>query len=266
MLGTYINNFMKNENIETISVTRKEYNILELNRDMLEKLLTNYSIDANTVIINCAGIIPQTDKNKIILDRDYYIINSLFPVILSDICNKFNAQMIHISSDSVYSGTKGNYIESDEHNPINKYGISKSLGELCNCAIIRATFIGEEEEKKISLLEWVKLNDGKEVNGYTNYIYNGITCLELSKIIYIIITKNMYWKGVRHIFGPSKYSKYDLIKIIKEKYNLNIKINEHNLENIIDRSLDTIYDTNSTFNSLDISEQINDLVSHHKKI
>ena len=61
--------------------------------------------------------------------------------------------------------------------------MSKSLGELCKPTIIRISIIGEEVNNKRSLLEWVKSNSGKEINGYENHYWNGVTCLQLAKIV-----------------------------------------------------------------------------------
>jgi hypothetical protein len=60
--------------------------------------------------------------------------------------------------------------------------------------------------------------------GFVNHFWNGITCLELAKIIKNIIDNNLFWKGVRHINSPEIISKYELCKYINEIYNLNIEV------------------------------------------
>jgi dTDP-4-dehydrorhamnose reductase len=147
--------------------------------------------------------------------------------------------MIHITTDCVFSGKDGSYNELSEHDETNDYGMSKSLGELCNATIIRTSIIGEEVQNKRSLLEWVKSNKGKDINGFVNHFWNGVTCLELSNVIYKIINEKLYWNGVRHIFSPKSVSKFELVSMINEVYNLNIKINPFETENV-DKTITTI--------------------------
>lgn len=255
MLGNYVKTYLsKYYNI--IPLTRKEYDINQLSINSLIKLLKSYNIKKNDIVINCSGVIPQsvsqTDNNI----KRYYKINSLFPVMLSNICNQVNVKMIHITTDCVFSGKDGNYDENSIHDETNIYGSSKSLGELCNTTIIRTSIIGEELNNKRSLLEWVKSNSGKTINGYINHLWNGVTCLQLCNIIYKIIKNNNYWIGVRHIYSPRLVSKYELNMIINKIYDLKININRFETVKKVDKTITSIYNTNSSFNIPDIKEQI----------
>lgn len=240
MLGNYINLYLsKSYNI--IRLTRKDYDLTNLSIDSLSKLLISKNLQENDIVINCAGVIPQSSKQRELNTRLYFTINSLFPVILSQICDKFKAKMIHITTDCVFSGKDGMYNENSIHDEINDYGLSKSFGELCKATIIRTSIIGEEIKNKRSLLEWVKSNAGNEINGYTNHYWNGVTCLQLSKIVKDIITKNKFWYGIKHVFSPKSVSKYELVSMINKVYNLNIKINKFETKNSIDKTITSIY-------------------------
>lgn len=256
MLGGYIVSYFNKKNISVCKITRDEFDLNDFTYESLENILIEYKINNNTIIINSAGIIPQASKNYKLTEKTYFKINSLFPVMLSSICNKYDSKMIHITTDCVFSGKKGDYSETDEHDASDSYGISKSLGELANCTIIRTSIIGEEKYNKRSLLEWVKSNSNKEINGYSNHIWNGVTCLELAKIIYQIISNNLFWNGVRHIFSPNIINKYELVSLINDVYKLNIKINKYQTDEHIDKSINTIYDTNNIFNIQKLNEQI----------
>ena len=258
MLGNYVKYYLSHH-YEIYCLTRNDYDLSKLNINSLEELLLNKHLSNDDVVINCAGVIPQACKQRSLNSKLYFTINSLFPVILSQLCNKYGAKMIHITTDCVFSGKDGLYNELSEHDETNDYGMSKSLGELCNATIIRTSIIGEEPTNKRSLLEWVKSNKGKEINGYINHCWNGVTCLELSKIIYKIINENLYWSGVRHIFSPRSVSKFELVSLINDAYKLNIKINPFETEKI-DKTITTIYNTNSLFDIPDLKEQISDLV------
>lgn len=258
MLGTYIADYFK-KSYKIIELTRKDYNINNLSISSLTDLLELKNIQKNDIVVNCAGVIPQSKNQRSLDTKLYFTINSLFPVVLSQICDKFRAKMIHITTDCVFSGMDGNYNENSKHDETNDYGISKSLGELCNATIIRTSIIGEEINNKRSLLEWVKSNKNKEINGYSNHYWNGVTCLQLSKIIRTIIQNNNFWNGVRHIFSPRTVSKYELVSMINETYDLQITINPFDAEIRSDKSISTIYEINHEFNIPDLKEQIDEM-------
>ena len=257
MLGNYVKSYLNKH--EIIPLTRKDYDISNLTISSLTDLLESKNVQKNDIIINCAGVIPQASKQRGLNTRLYFTINSLFPVILSQICDKFRAKMIHVTTDCVFSGKDGNYDENSFHDEINDYGISKSLGELCKATIIRTSIIGEEINNKRSLLEWVKSNQNKTINGYTNHFWNGVTCLQLSKVIYKIINDNLFWNGIRHIYSPTSVSKYELVEMINEIYKFNITINKHKTESNVDKTIKTLYTENSLFDIPDLYKQINEL-------
>jgi dTDP-4-dehydrorhamnose reductase len=236
MLGNYVQNYLTQNNIQVIPLTRKDFDLEELSVLSLKKFLEEKALGADDVIINCAGVIPQASKDHELSKRNYYKINSILPIILS----MLTTNMIHITTDCVFSGKTGGYHEYSNHDEINDYGTSKSLGELCDGTIIRTSIIGEELINKRSLLEWVISNENRTINGYSNHFWNGVTCLQLAKIIHKIISENTYWKGVRHIYSPTTVSKYELCKMISDIYELNIKVKEFDTEKV-DKSLTTIY-------------------------
>ena len=258
MLGNYIKSYLSNL-YEIIALTRKDYDLSKINIDTLTTLLNKKNVQKDDIIINCAGVIPQASKQRGLNTRLYFTINSLFPVMLSQICDKLGAKMIHITTDCVFSGKDGNYNENSLHDEINDYGMSKSLGELCKATIIRTSIIGEEINNKRSLVEWVISNKNNTINGYKNHYWNGVTCLQLAKIIQIIIHNNNFWNGVRHIYSPHTVSKYELVSMINNTYELNIIINPFETEFRSDKSISTIYEINNEFNIPDLKEQIDEM-------
>jgi len=258
MLGNYTKSYLS-LNYTIVPITRQDYDLNQLSIETLTNLLKKKNIQQNDIVINCAGVIPQASNQRTLYTKLYFTINSLFPVILSQICDKLNVKMIHITTDCVFSGKDGNYNENTIHDESNDYGISKSLGELCDATIIRTSIIGEELNNKRSLLEWVKSNRNKEINGYINHYWNGVTCLELSKIILKIINENLYWKGIRHIYSPISVSKFELVEMLNTVYNLNITINKHETEKKIDKTISSIFDTCNYFKIPPLLVQITQL-------
>lgn len=263
MLGRYVCKYLGSIGIEILPVTRKQCDINQSDIDIIEdirNLLPSSKLESlsDYVIINCAGIIKSRPKISIF---EYVSVNTLFPHILDKLSDRYNSKLIHITTDCVFDGSLllGEYNELSAHNPTDIYGKTKSLGEPENATVIRTSIIGEEVGNNRSLIEWAKANRGNNVNGYTNHLWNGVTCLQLSKIIGKIICESLYWKGVRHIFTPTYITKYNLIKLISEVYSLNLNIKEVNADVYVNRRLSTIYTQNSMFEFPYYTEQLTEL-------
>jgi len=246
MLGNYIYKYLSKFNeYHIINIGRNQYDVSNDSISKLENILKE-QVESSIVmyyVINCIGLIPQVYKIHEINDRAYIKINTLFPQILSQICIKLGFRMIHATTDCVFTGNNGNYRETDIHDECGIYGISKSMGEPEDCMVIRTSIIGEQMKNEYSLLEWCKSNRGGKIRGYNNHYWNGVTCLEFAKLVEYLIRNGVYWKGVRHIFSPDKVSKFDLLNMINNIYNLGIEIESYEDGNkIIDKTLNSIYD------------------------
>lgn len=238
MLGVYVTKFLSKEGYNVKALTRKDFNICADTFCDLQRLMSVHAEDS--VIINCAGAIPHRKPS----DLEYIKINSEFPHLLQKWVEERperNCQLIHISTDCVYSGNKGEpHNERDAHTSETTYGKSKSLGEPSGACIIRTSIIGEEINNKFGLLEWAKSQKGKEINGYVNHLWNGVTCLQLAKCIKYIIEDNLYWEGACHIYTPiERTDKRALLKAISEVFDLNLSIKPQVAPSLIDRRLES---------------------------
>ncbi len=247
MLGNYCLNILQ-QSYNVIAITRKDYDIMDNNYDKLFNIINSYN---NSVIINCAGSIPQRGIDN---TTKCFIINSLFPKMLDKIATNLNINFIHISTNCVFNYNNGNCNELVMPNETQPYGLSKILGEPENACVIRTSIIGEETLNKKSLLEWIISNKNGKINGYKNYLWNGCTCLTVVNIIKNIIETGSYWKGIRHLHSINTVSKYELVCMVNEIYNLNINITPIELDNTIDKTLSSIYD--NTVITKSIKEQI----------
>jgi len=223
MLGRYVISVLK-DNYEINCISRDKYDIENDSWKKLEDIL-NKGLQKNDIIINCAGIIPQKYKGDDY--RNYIRVNTLFPHKLNEIAKKNSYKFIHVTTDCVYDGKKGNYTIGDEPTSKDIYGVSKSLGEPEEATIIRTSIIGEELNSKKSLIEWVKSNKDGKIKGFTNHYWNGVTCFELAKYIKNILDNNNFWNGIKHICSPNIVTKYDLCCYINEIYDLNINIEKY---------------------------------------
>lgn len=184
----------------------------------IRSVLCRYKPD---IVINCIGLIRQKNLGK---DPMFAIpINSLFPHQLSNLCDGCNIKLIHISTDCVFNGSKGNYKEDDPPDSIDMYGKSKSLGELIKKKdlTIRTSIIGPELKNKLGLVEWF-LSQKNEIFGFKGAIYTGFSTVEFARIIVEYVIPNDL-TGLYHI-SSEKISKFDLLNLVKEKFNKDIKI------------------------------------------
>lgn len=257
MLGRYVHSYLSSlSDTNVTGYSRSEFNVLRNNVSDLK--LLNFD-----VVVNCIGVIKQIASE--VEHTDIIRINSIFPHILARACQNSNTQLIHITTDCVYSGihrlgtTTGFYTELAPHDPLDVYGKTKSLGEPSEAMNIRTSIIGEELHTSRSLIEWVKSNNNKKINGYTNHTWNGVTCLELAKFIGKCIHSNRYWEGTRHIFNTTPTTKMELVELIAKHFNLTLDIAPMQTTDSIYRTLDTIY-TREIETSID--EQLAELAQY----
>lgn len=187
-------------------------------------------------VINCIGIIkPFMASGPVAAIK----INALFPWQLAAWCRDCNSNLIHITTDCVFSGKKGKYVESDLHDALDDYGKSKSLGECSSEAmVLRTSIIGEEIHKNASLIAWAKSQRGKTVGGFSTHLWNGVTTKEYAKICDKIISHDWYEKGLFHVFAQDDVTKLQMMEYFNEKFSLNLTIEEKRPEPV-DRTMRT---------------------------
>ncbi len=209
MAGHMIANHLKHNDYNVRTAGRIYYS--DINID-IEKDDFTFLKDYNfTHIINCIGLLPKDCEND--LDRAIEI-NTTFPKKLSLLFAHTQTKIIHLSTDCVFNGKeKRLYYPYDIKNPEDRYGLTKSNGELNNNKdlTIRTSIIGPEiRTKKSGLFEWLQNNDN--VNGWTNAYWNGVTTLELAKAIEMSLFRND--TGIVHLSSNVFISKYALLQLL----------------------------------------------------
>ncbi len=205
-------------------------------------------------VINCIGVIKPFMAADPIAARK---INAVFPWELAKWCKAVGSRLIHITTDCVYSGKKGSsYIESDSHDALDDYGKSKSLGEPNNCMVLRTSIIGEEIHKKASLIEWAKSQKGKEVKGFNNHLWNGVTTKQYARVCDDIIRGGFWQEGLFHVHSPLIVNKYNMMLYFNERFKLGLKIQSVNTPEPCDRSLLSEKDLCSKLSIPPVREQI----------
>lgn len=146
-------------------------------------------------------------------------LNGLLPHVIADVAKYYNMQFIHLSTNCVFSGHRGKYLETDEPDAIDPYGRSMAMGEPEYGTVIRASVIGEGDPT--NLLEWVKGQSGQVVNGWTTVEWNGITAVELCQEVEACIETRC--QGTFHRFGQTM-TKSELIEYIAQMWDVDIKL------------------------------------------
>ena len=200
--------FRKGEGKEELK--EKEFYLDVFDKESLNKILEEVK---PKFVINCVGILNQfAEENP---DIAIYV-NGYFPHFLDRLSKKYDYKLIHITTDCVFSGKKGNYIENDFRDAESYYGRSKAIGEVNNNRTLtfRTSIIGPDiNEKGIGLFNWFMKQKG-EIKGYSNVTWTGVTTLELAKAIETSFSKNTV--GLHHLVNNEKISKYELLKLIKK--------------------------------------------------
>ena len=189
------------------------------------------------LVINCIGLIKQ--MGHLAQDPLFAIsLNSLLPHHISLICRTARIRMIHISTDCVFSGKKGNYVENDQSDAEDLYGRTKFLGEVhySHTITLRTSIIGQELKNHLGLIDWFLSQTGT-IKGFQRAVYTGFTTDELARIILDYIIPNPELSGLYHV-SSDPISKYDLLLLAREAYHKNITILPDQ-DFFCDRSLDS---------------------------
>ena len=220
-------NFFNKFNSEKI--IEKEF----LDLDNLDQILSDLSPN---IIFNCIGIVKQNPLSNDPLSS--IRVNSIFPHLLNKLSLKLKFRLIHFSTDCVFSGLQGNYLETDFADANDIYGRSKFLGEISNNGniTIRTSFIGKELGTNRALLNWFLSQKGK-IKGYKNAIYSGLTTLEVARVLDKYVIPNPDLKGLYHL-SAENIDKYSLLSLLNQVYKKDLFI-EEDLNIRIDRSLNS---------------------------
>ncbi len=201
------------------------------NKDQIPRLLTKVRPE---VVINCAGLTKH--KKEVDIPEIVMPINGAMPHQFASVCNDGGIRFIHISSDCVFSGDKGMYLESDLPDASDLYGKSKALGEVMNgnAVTLRTSTIGHELHTKYGLLEWF-LSQNNECVGFSKAIFSGLPSVVFAEIIKDYVLTNTNLVGLYQI-SAEPINKYELLKLIANIYGKKIEIKK-DCEFTIDRSL-----------------------------
>lgn len=192
------------------------------------------------IVIHSAAIsnVEDCEKNPSLAFK----INRDITGKIAELCSEHNSKLVFLSTDIVFDGKKGNYVETDEVNPLNAYASSKAEAEeeikrkIDDYLILRISLTyGLKNPKYKSFLDKMidSLKDGRELNLFTDQIRCPNYAEDVAEIMLRLIEKKQ--KGIFHCAGPQALSRYEIGKIVVDTFNLDerkikpVKVDEYQL-------------------------------------
>ena len=222
MLGHVVKQYFKEQGYEVKGTSRSnnsdfQFDVMK-NINDFEKFIADFKPE---VVINCIGIL-----NKVAEDNKPLAVmaNSYLPHYIDDICRNNKIKFIHVSTDCVFDGKRGEYSEDSFKDATSFYGQSKALGEVDNDynLTLRTSIVGpDKNENGIGLFQWF-MNQEKETNGFDKVIWTGVTTIEFAKCMEKAIQNNL--TGLRHVVNNQQIDKYSLLNLFKKHFKKDIVI------------------------------------------
>ncbi|MEO6221810.1 MAG: SDR family oxidoreductase [Vicinamibacterales bacterium] len=176
-----------------------------------------------TVIVNCTGALKPASGS--LEPCEAISVNALVPHRIAAAARVRGMRYIHLSTDCVFEGRRGQYAEDDAPDATDLYGRSKALGEVEDevTLTIRTSMVGRQLRGSRGLLEWFLSRRGEIVQGYRAMRFSGLSTLTLSRTIVNVIEKHPTLAGRIHMGGDA-ISKYDLLHIMNDTFKAGITI------------------------------------------
>jgi len=148
---------------------------------------------------------------------------------LVEVCLKYNTKLIHLSTDFVFDGEKGNYVETDVPNPLSVYAKSKFDAEnlvihsgLKNWVVARTMIIYgvTENMSRSNVVLWAKssLEKGEVINVVDDQFRAPTLAEDLAVGCLLLIENDA--NGIYHLSGPERFSILELVKNVADYFGL----------------------------------------------
>lgn len=211
MAGHLISLYLKEQGHDVLGFDRRPSRYVESvagdarDTDRLRGMIRDGRYDS---VINCIGVLNQfAERDKALAT----FLNAYLPHFLADVTSGTDTQVIHMSTDCVFSGRKGHYTETDFRDGGTFYDRSKALGELEDGKNItlRNSIVGPDiNPSGIGLLNWFMQQSG-EIDGYTKAMWTGQTTLQLAKTMEAAAGERAH--GLYNMVPERSISKYELL-------------------------------------------------------
>ena len=218
MAGHLISLYLKEKGHSVLGFARTKSRYVDsivgdaLNTELIRKVIRENKFDA---VVNCIGMLNQfAEQSK----ASASFLNSFLPHFLAEVTADMKTQIIHMSTDCVFSGNVGGYTEDSFCDGLTFYDRSKALGELVDSKnlTLRNSIVGPDiNPKGIGLLNWF-MQQTDEINGYTKSIWTGQTTLQLAKTIEKAALEKAH--GLYNAVPDHSISKYELLMLFNHYF------------------------------------------------
>jgi dTDP-4-dehydrorhamnose reductase len=190
------------------------------------------------LVLNAIGIVKQRADAKAAIPS--IAVNSLWPHVLADACEQVGARMVHVSTDCVFSGSRGMYREDDVPDAFDLYGRSKLLGEVTdreNTVTLRTSIIGWQLGEPTGLVGWFAAHRHEPLKGFTRAVFSGLTTRALTEVVRDVVMPDQSLSGLWHV-SAEPIDKYTLLTKLADYLGWEVEIAPVS-QPVIDRSLDS---------------------------
>ena len=218
MAGHTIAFYFKEKGHSVVAYSRSHFPYCEnivgdiFDKDRFVNVLRKGNFD---VVINCIGILNKDAENN---PAKAVYLNSYIPHFIVDVLHDYNTKFIHMSTDCVFIGNTGPYIETSLCDGRTFYDLTKAMGEINDGKNLtfRNSIIGPDmHEKGIGLFNWFMKESGK-VTGYKGAIWTGVTTLTLAKAMEKAIEDDLC--GLYHLVNNESISKFELLQLFSKYF------------------------------------------------
>ena len=190
------------------------------------------------IVLNAVGIVKQLADAKAAIPS--IAVNSLWPHVLADACERVGARMVHVSTDCVFSGSRGGYLETDIPDAVDLYGRSKLLGEVIdreNTVTLRTSIIGWQIGEPTGLVGWFGAHRDERLRGFTQAVFSGLTTRALTVLVRDVVLSSPDLAGLWHV-SADPIDKHSLLVELAGHLGWDVDISPVD-QPVIDRSLDS---------------------------
>ncbi len=202
----------------------------------MDQLAAVLAAERPDVIINAIGLIKQLADAKDPLAA--LPVNAMLPHRLARLAALSGARLVHVSTDCVFSGRKGGYVESDFPDADDLYGRSKLLGEVDypHAITLRTSIIGHELASANALIGWFLAQQGP-VRGFRRAIFSGLPTVVLAEIVRDHVLPRPDMRGLWHV-SAEPIDKFTLLSLVRDAWGRSTVIEPFD-DFVIDRSLNS---------------------------
>lgn len=203
-------------------ISVKQIDLLDVR--VLEQAVVDFKPE---LIVHCAALanVDLCEENHVLAER----MNITATGHVARVALEHGSKLLHISTDTVYDGIRGNYSETDQVNPVNYYAQTKLEAEALvlkdtKALIARTSFYGVNVQAKQCLAEWViaELSQGRRIKGFTDVISSNIFTNDLAGLLKAAVVKDL--KGVYNVACQDALSKYDFVVELAQQMGLDASL------------------------------------------